>query len=433
MRHGEAKLSAVTGVRWKGAMGRRRWVVRIAWLSLIGLWGSLGWGPGAVSALPIDYFALGDSVASGYGLADDETACHQSMLAYPWQLYARLQETFVVHQFDLLACSGTTTGTLDRQVSEILSRLSAHPTLLTLTVGANDFGWSDLFAFAQHLCTPDDDAFQAWVEGIAQTVEDNLVGQLGRVLAYPQVEVILTDYYNPTNASGAFWERVRPRCLLVNVYDRSEDVVQALNAAIRQARQRVGSPNFVQVATVHDAFRGHEAPRPWCGTAPPDVEETWIQYPTDPNSNATSVGGDCFHANRAGAAAFAAAVMGLVPPNLGLPLRLQVNDASLASGETLTLTVTTMPESTPMEMDLYVALQLPDQRVWFLHRDGSLTPAIQPYRSQWPVVPFRAELFRYTLTGAEPPGTYVWLAAFIDPGTGMIIGTIAQAPFTVSP
>jgi hypothetical protein len=110
MQHGDAKLSAVTGVRWKDAMGGRRWVVRIEWLSLIGLWGSLPWGPGAVSALPIDYFALGDSVASGYGLADDETACHQSMLAYPWQLYARLQETFVVHQFDLLACSGTTTG-----------------------------------------------------------------------------------------------------------------------------------------------------------------------------------------------------------------------------------------------------------------------------------------------------------------------------------
>jgi hypothetical protein len=145
------------------------------------------------------------------------------------------------------------------------------------------------------------------------------------------------------------------------------------------------------------------------------------------------VGEDCFHANRAGAAEFAAAVMGLVPPDLGLPLRLQVNDASLAPGETLTLTMTIMPESTPMVVGLYVALQLPDQRVWFLHDNGSLTPAIAPYRSQWPVVPFRAELFRYTLTGAEPPGHYIWLAAFIDPGTRMILGTIAQAPFTVSP
>ncbi len=61
-----------------------------------------------------------------------------------------------MHQFDLLACSGTTTETLAGQVSEVLSRLAVHPTLITLTVGANDFGWSDVSAFAQHLCTPDD-------------------------------------------------------------------------------------------------------------------------------------------------------------------------------------------------------------------------------------------------------------------------------------
>jgi lysophospholipase L1-like esterase len=401
--------------------------------SVLALWGVLGWGAGAVSVLPIDYFALGDSVASGYGLTDDETACHQSMLAYPWLLYARLQKTVAVPQFDLLACSGTTTGTLDGQVSEVLSRLSAHPTLITLTVGANDFGWSDVFAFAQHLCTPDDQEFHAWVEGITRTVEDQLVGQLSRVLAYPQVEVILTDYYNPTNVSGAFWEGVRPQCVFVDVYDRSEAVVRALNATIIQASQRVGSPGSVQVATVHDAFLGHEAPRPWCGTAPPDQGDTWIQYPTDPDSNATPVGGDCFHVNRAGAGQYAETVLGLIPPELGLPLRLRVNDGSLSRGETLTLTVTTLPESAPTVVDLYVALQRSDQQVWFLSRDGGLTPTVQPYLGQWPVMPFRGELFRYTLTGEEPPGPYVWWAAFIDPGTGMLIGTVAQAPFTVSP
>jgi lysophospholipase L1-like esterase len=433
MPHWDAKPQAITSVRWKGAMGRRSWGTCVALLSLIGFWGSLGSTPGAVSALPIDYFALGDSVASGLGLADDETACRQSMLAYPWLLYERLQETFVVQQFNHLACSGTTTGSLDRQVSEVLSRLSAHPTLLTLTVGANDFGWSNVFAFAQNLCTPEDEVFDVWIEGVAQMVEDNLVGQLGRLLAYPQVEVILTDYYNPTNTSGAFWERVHPRCLFINVHDRSEDIVHVLNAAIMQAWQRMGSPPFVQVATVHDAFRGHESPRPWCGTAPPDVNETWIQYPTDPDSNATPVGGACFHPNRAGARQFAEAVTRLVPPDLGLPLRLLVNDSSLAPGETLALTVTITPESTPRVVDLYVALQLPDQSVWFLRGDGSFTSEIQPYLSQWPVTPSRAELFRYMLTGAEPSGDYVWLAAFVEAETGMIVGSIAQAPFTFSP
>jgi lysophospholipase L1-like esterase len=433
MRHWEVQTGAATAARWTNAMDHRRRVRRWALVGVLALWGVWGWGAGAVPALPIEYFAVGDSVASGYGLADDGTACRQSMRAYPWLVAEQLQATFGVAQFDLLACSGTTTETLDGQVSEVLSRLSGHPTLLTLTVGANDFGWADLFAFAPNLCTLDDEAFRTWVEGIARTIEDNLVGQLGRVLAYPQVEVILTDYYNPTNASGAFWELVYPGCLFVDVSDRSEHVVHTLNAAMTQAWQRVGSPSFVQVATVHAAFHGHEAPRPWCGTASPESEETWIQYPTDPDSNATPAGGDCFHPNRAGAERYAEAVTALIPPDLALPLRLRVNDSSLAPGDTLTLTVTITPESTPPVVDLYVALQFPDQRLWFLHADASLTPEIQPYLRQWPVAPFRAELFRATLTGAEPPGHYRWLAVFTEPGTGSMVGAMAQAPFTFSP
>jgi hypothetical protein len=92
-----------------------------------------------------------------------------------------------------------------------------------------------------------------------------------------------------------------------------------------------------------------------------------------------------------------------------------------------------LPEATPLVVDVYVALQLPDQSLWFVHADGSFTPEIQPYLRQWPGVPFRAEVFRYTLTGAELLGPYQWLAVFTEPGTGTIIGTTAQAPFTVSP
>jgi hypothetical protein len=114
-------------------------------------------------------------------------------------------------------------------------------------------------------------------------------------------------------------------------------------------------------------------------------------------------------------------------------LRLLVNDSSFAPGETLTLTVTIAPESTLMVVHFYVALQLPDQSLWFLHGDGTFTPEIRRYLSHWPVAPSRTELFRYTFTGAEPSGKYVWLAAFIEPETGMSVGSIAQAPFTLSP
>jgi lysophospholipase L1-like esterase len=130
-------------------------------LGLLALLGAMGWGSVNVSALPIDYFALGDSVASGYGLDDDGTPCRRSTLAYPWQVVTQLQSTFVLEQFDLLACSGATTETIESQVTEPLSRLTERPTLITLSLGANDFGWSDLRPFVQNLRTSDENAFDA--------------------------------------------------------------------------------------------------------------------------------------------------------------------------------------------------------------------------------------------------------------------------------
>jgi hypothetical protein len=84
-------------------------------------------------------------------------------------------------------------------------------------------------------------------------------------------------------------------------------------------------------------------------------------------------------------------------------------------------------------VDLYAALQLPDQSLWFLQADGSIAPEARPLVSGWTVAPFRGEVFRHTLSGQELPGNYVWLAAFTEPGTGSIVGTVAQVPFLISP
>jgi hypothetical protein len=112
---------------------------------------------------------------------------------------------------------------------------------------------------------------------------------------------------------------------------------------------------------------------------------------------------------------------------------LRVNDASLAPGDSLTLTVTITPEFTTQVVDLYIALQFPDQTLRFLQADGSLTPEVRPLFASWTVAPFRGEVFRDTFSGGELPGNYVWLAVFTEPETGMFVGTIAQASFTFSP
>ena len=54
-----------------------------------------------------------------------------------------------------------------------------------------------------------------------------------------------------------------------------------------------------------------------------------------------------------------------------------------------------------MVVDLNVALQRPDKRVWFLHGEGESHAREGAHRSQWPESRSR-DPFRYTFVGAEP-------------------------------
>jgi len=99
----------------------------------------------------------------------------------------------------------------------------------------------------------------------------------------------------------------------------------------------------------------------------------------------------------------------------------------------MTLTTATTPGSTSQVVDLYVALQLPDQTLRFLQAGGGLTPEVRPLVASWTVAPFMGEPFRYAFSGGEPVGDYRWLAVFTEPGTGTIIEPVAQVPFAFSP
>jgi hypothetical protein len=58
----------------------------------------------------IDYFALGDSVASGHGLNDDGSACRRSSDAYPRLVEDLLLERYHVVNLHFYACSGAKVG-----------------------------------------------------------------------------------------------------------------------------------------------------------------------------------------------------------------------------------------------------------------------------------------------------------------------------------
>src|SRR6185437_11790012 len=113
------------------------------------------------------YYALGDSIASGYGLMDDDPdPCHRSTESYPALVQNSLANGISTVRLALLACSGASFNTTSGQVSqcrkdapsrfadncamqEISEQFAAlradlshqpagTPTLVTLTVGIDD-------------------------------------------------------------------------------------------------------------------------------------------------------------------------------------------------------------------------------------------------------------------------------------------------------
>ena len=103
-----------------------------------GLVAAMAAAPAAGAAAAVNYVALGDSYSSGVGAGDyisSSGSCERSVEAYPEQwAAANSPATFVS-----VACSGA--GTADVLSSQV-SALSASTTLVSITIGGNDAGFS---------------------------------------------------------------------------------------------------------------------------------------------------------------------------------------------------------------------------------------------------------------------------------------------------
>jgi len=123
-----------------------------------------------------------------------------------------------------------------------------------------------------------------------------------------------------------------------------------------------------------------------------------------------------------------------VPPPLP-EISLALNGAAFNStvNNTMTLTASTVRSAPVANADVYVALQLPDGSLLVMQPGGGFGAALTPLVSNIPVPDFIGVIFNYTFTGAEPVGTYSWIAALTAPGTQNVIGTMAVTPFTFAP
>ncbi|MFC9919826.1 SGNH/GDSL hydrolase family protein [Agromyces binzhouensis] len=224
----------------------------------------------------LTYSALGDSFASGTGAENyiDSTSCDRSSLSYPKVLDADATANVKLAAFP--ACSGASTGDV------INSQVKAIPrgtTRVTLTVGGNDLGFSDVMTWCFVI------VWQSRCNSYLNTAESLIsTGTLGARITstvnaitakVPKAKIIVTGYpllFDP--ASG-----------YANAARVNTDT-EALNAALKAAAEGAGAV-FVDVA---GPFTGHGI-----GSGAP-----WINGFSD-----TSIAA---HPNQAGNLAYAEAI-----------------------------------------------------------------------------------------------------------------------------
>ncbi len=289
----------------------------------------------------LEYFALGDSIASGRGLMDDTAnggdvdGCRQSERAYPKKVYAMLVDPTRLPKYDrviphYLTCDGATAiqptnqDLLKKfphkwfayQVNETLDEINKlhadRPVLVTITIGANDLEWDprDITNLVNWLYIKDGNQYTRHVDDIVGKVLGRVSKQVNRLLAKPNVAIVMTDYPNPANKKSLlFWGPgacslkvcLNGNCgLTIDCYLRTEELVHKVNRiplTIWKHLKPAERARFQPIA-IHGLFHktntnsGHEAPQGivgtpvgGCGVAPPNSDKTWIQYPSDPNSN----------------------------------------------------------------------------------------------------------------------------------------------------
>lgn len=205
--------------------------------------------PAAASAQSaVAYVALGDSYSSGVGAGSyigSSGSCDQSTNAYPALWDNASQPASYVSE----ACSGATTATV---LSSQLSPLSAATTLVSITVGGNDVGFSSVMETCVLLPTSSCVSAVQHAESLTAT---QLPGELDSVLSAihadaPNARVVVLDYpelYDLSRSSS---------CIGLSRTDRTDlnQGADQLDSQIQAAAARHGDV----FADVRGAFSGHE-------------------------------------------------------------------------------------------------------------------------------------------------------------------------------
>ncbi|MFI0914894.1 SGNH/GDSL hydrolase family protein [Streptomyces abikoensis] len=202
----------------------------------------------------LGYAALGDSIASGLGAGNYEASsgrCSRSASAHP-ALWAAEHH---VGEFRFAACSGAKTSDV---TTTQLSGLDGGVRLVSMTVGANDVGFSDVLKACA--MQGEQECLQR-VEQARGDIDHTLPGRLDALdkavrEKAPQARVAVLGYPHLFSAGTCGGQLVSPRGQAA-----LNDATDRLNAVTRDRAQAHG---FV-FADVTRAFTGHElcSDDPW--------------------------------------------------------------------------------------------------------------------------------------------------------------------------
>lgn len=119
----------------------------------------------------------------------------------------------------------------------------------------------------------------------------------------------------------------------------------------------------------------------------------------------------------------------LEPPSLTL----QLNATQYATGHTMALIATLVPGIPSTPVDAYVVVRMPTGALLSAQLGGGLIDGVHPIATNFVPMPLQVPIAQYTFTGAEPPGTYTWLAALTMPGTLTFVSAVEEDVFTFAP
>ncbi|PRY30947.1 SGNH/GDSL hydrolase family protein [Umezawaea tangerina] len=154
-----------------------------------------------------EYAALGDSYAAGVGTGSSSGGCGRTAFAYPnlWK------DAHSPASFQFPACSGATVGeVLERQ----LPTLTPETGLVTLTIGGNDIGFSDVMSTCS---LKSDRACLQAVDKANTTTRDELPAKLTQLFtalnkAAPAAKTYVLGYphlFEPTSCAAGLTETKR--------------------------------------------------------------------------------------------------------------------------------------------------------------------------------------------------------------------------------